>query len=804
MSTRGKTELHISWTAAAIVPGLLFAITATADAAETNIRKSARCKATIEKALQQITRRHALARGLCAERQIAGSLHDGADCMATPRPLGGPGVGHQDIDARFAGIRRKVRRVALRVAKTCPPPEYTPRLLGLDQLCPDPDDAASNYSRMMECGYDLVRASADRLQALVYKGPGNAAAQISREEALCRSGLSENLRRVLRGRISARSECFKRYNRGDHQLNCMATSAAPGTRESTGVRSVDRELEEQMLAMRNSALRLCPVDLGAMGFTSTQDVDDPTPGTPFSNEDLFHELADVAIAETTRIAATLYPGFSHCGDGVVDAALGEECDDGPAGASSCDGCDRDCTLDRCTNGSVCGEERCDDGNARIGDGCDAACDVEFCGDGEVQAGIGETCDDGNEIDCDGCDSNCTPSTLCNNGVQCENTGEQCDLGLGVCIEGLHQLRPCNDDLSCATCLAGPLTGRGCASNADCGPGGEYPCDQARCGGTCAGGARDAELCAGDGECTGACVEASGGGLFCTTDRDCEPGLMCNRGRTCVLPLRGNECAHDDDCGAGGSCSVSAGCNAGNSDSRADSCRTDCTVPVCGDGVIDLKTDTNGLGAESCDDGNLDNDDGCDSNCTPSGCGNGIVNITEQCDLGPGVCIGGIDDGAACLSADDCRGRCADPAAGTGTGPDTGTDTAETPCTYENAAIECGGNICEPALGCFGGNVDGELCRTDCMIPACGDGVLDPGEECDDGPGQCASGIDAGLDCTPDSACRGTCMTGPLTGTPCLDGATDCAGGLCEAVVCEGGNRDATPGACSTGCLLQVP
>ena len=48
------------------------------------------------------------------------------------------------------------------------------------------------------------------------------------------------------------------------------------------------------------------------------------------------------------------------------------------------------------------------------------------------------------------------------------------------------------------------------------------------------------------------------------------------------------------------------------------------------------------------------------------------------------------------------------------------------------------------------------------------------------------------------------MTGPLTGTPCLDGATDCAGGLCEAVVCEGGNRDATPGACSTGCLLQVP
>ena len=36
------------------------------------------------------------------------------------------------------------------------------------------------------------------------------------------------------------------------------------------------------------------------------------------------------------------------------------------------------------------------------------------------------------------------------------------------------------------------------------------------------------------------------------------------------------------------------------------CRTDCTVPVCGEGVLD--------GGEVCDDGNTNDGDGCAADC----------------------------------------------------------------------------------------------------------------------------------------------------------------------------------------------
>jgi cysteine-rich repeat protein len=37
------------------------------------------------------------------------------------------------------------------------------------------------------------------------------------------------------------------------------------------------------------------------------------------------------------------------------------------------------------------------------------------------------------------------------------------------------------------------------------------------------------------------------------------------------------------------------------------CRTDCTIPTCGDSIVD--------GGEVCDDGNTDGDDGCNATCT---------------------------------------------------------------------------------------------------------------------------------------------------------------------------------------------
>ena len=77
------------------------------------------------------------------------------------------------------------------------------------------------------------------------------------------------------------------------------------------------------------------------------------------------------------------------------------------------------------------------------------------------------------------------------------------------------------------------------------------------------------------------------------------------------------------------------------------------------------------------------------------------------------------------------------------------------------------------------------CRTTCMLPSCGDGVVDPGEDCDDGN---AIGCDG---C--DRECHGE------IGNVCGDGirSTDC-----EEECDDGpGNDDTLPNACRTDCRL---
>lgn len=57
------------------------------------------------------------------------------------------------------------------------------------------------------------------------------------------------------------------------------------------------------------------------------------------------------------------------------------------------------------------------------------------------------------------------------------------------------------------------------------------------------------------------------------------------------------------------------------------CRTDCTLATCGDGRIDAFT------GETCDDGNVVNNDGCSSTCKAEVCGDGVVQTNEKCDDG---------------------------------------------------------------------------------------------------------------------------------------------------------------------------
>ncbi|MFC1647531.1 hypothetical protein ACFL10_00880 [Patescibacteria group bacterium] len=112
------------------------------------------------------------------------------------------------------------------------------------------------------------------------------------------------------------------------------------------------------------------------------------------------------------------PTTAVCGDGVVEGT--EECDGGTD-------CEADCTLTPTPAAPapdpVCGDgnvdtaegEECDDGNTVDGDGCEADCTLPpapaapECGDGNVDAG--EECDDGNmNSDTGVCSTSCSLSS----------------------------------------------------------------------------------------------------------------------------------------------------------------------------------------------------------------------------------------------------------------------------------------------------------------------------------------------------------------------------------------------------------
>ena len=112
----------------------------------------------------------------------------------------------------------------------------------------------------------------------------------------------------------------------------------------------------------------------------------------------------------------------RCGDGVVDP--GELCDD--SNSISTDACLSACVYARCGDGIVhAGVEACDDNNTVQSDGCTNDCALPSCGNGILEAG--EACDDGNGIDTDACPSRCLPA-ICGDGFV--HAGfEQCDGGV---------------------------------------------------------------------------------------------------------------------------------------------------------------------------------------------------------------------------------------------------------------------------------------------------------------------------------------------------------------------------------------
>ncbi|MCY1001153.1 DUF4215 domain-containing protein [Myxococcus sp. MISCRS1] len=498
----------------------------------------------------------------------------------------------------------------------------------------------------------------------------------------------------------------------------------------------------------------------------------------------------------------------RCGDGVVSPR--EECDDGDT--SSGDGCSATCGIEpgygcsgqpsscaaTCGNGLLNSGEQCDDGNLTPNDGCNASCRVESgyacptpgqacvatCGNGAVDPG--ELCDDGNNMSGDGCSnacrvengyecsgapSNCAPT--CGNGVL--NPGELCDDGNTNLGDGCSNA--CTLELG-YTC---PTVGQPCVKT--CGNGTVDP------GETC----DDGNLNPGDG---------------CATECKPEPGYSCSRPASgpsvCVATcgngaVDANEECDDNNTSNGDGCSQGCAVESGYQCSGAPST---CTT-VCGDGIR--------AGAETCDDGNTVAGDGCSATCAvepgyscpPPGnvcsqtCGNGVVNPGETCDDNNTTSGDGCSNTCAQEPGYTCSGQpstcattCGDGTVAGGEVCDDGNlesgDTCSPRCLWSNgqpcaASGVCDSGLCNPYSNvCISANV-------------CGNGLLDEGEQCDDG------------DTTANDGCSATCTV--ETGYSCAGQPSACAvtcgdGIKAAAEACDDGNTTAGDG-CSATCTIEA-
>jgi cysteine-rich repeat protein len=135
---------------------------------------------------------------------------------------------------------------------------------------------------------------------------------------------------------------------------------------------------------------------------------------------------------------------------------------------------------------------------------------------------------------------------------------------------------------------------------------------------------------------------------------------------------------------------------------------------------------------------------------------------------------------------------------------------------------CGNSIIEPGEQCDDGDTEADvLCDADCQL-SCGNGALEPGEACDTavtaGDGLCPASCDDADSCTSDillgGDCQASCLNTPITenvagDSCCLPGATsvddaDCPAACGNAViesgeVCDTGIAAGDPGACPTTC-----
>lgn len=419
-------------------------------------------------------------------------------------------------------------------------------------------------------------------------------------------------------------------------------------------------------------------------------------------------------------------GFVHaiseckaiCGNGTVEGD--EVCDDGKN-----DGSYGSCAADCKSRGPYCGDskttnppEACDNGVNAVTYGnntaqCAPGCKIApYCGDKLVSNG--EDCDDGanNGKGYGFCLAGCKLGDRCGDGKK--NGTEQCDDGANNGSSG----SACQTDclLKCGNGKADPgeLCDDGYANNtgaygkckADCTPG-------AFCGD---GFQSDDEVCD-DGKNDGSYGTCNPG---CKSAKYCGDGVLTSPPETCDLGDLNSPTAYGKN-----------------------QCTTRClAAPFCGDKAVQ------GVYGEKCDDGvNSGKAGSCTVDCKAfvplSSCGNGVVDANEQCDHGA------------------TNGKT--------------NDTCDSHCRFR-----CGNGIKESGEACDDGVNNGSYgtCRSDCTLAAyCGDGVKNGNEACDDGSKNVALASAYGK-----NVCTSVCTKAPYCGDGYVQAAfEDCDGsGACSA------------------------
>jgi MYXO-CTERM domain-containing protein len=481
---------------------------------------------------------------------------------------------------------------------------------------------------------------------------------------------------------------------------------------------------------------------------------------------------DWAIELGPALAAGFNPAIParyYCGSANNGSQLGADCSGGTiCGTLSSQFSDPiacgplGCSI--CGDGQKQATEGCDDGNTTNGDGCNSVCLLEL---GQPCAGVSPACASGfcdpagNICACDAT-ADCPMGQLCAttpNPNQCVAPGcgntvlegsEGCDDGnttggdgcSAVCL--LELGRPC---LASGVCESGFCDPAGnlcaCDATADC-PMGQL-CNTTANPNLCvAAGCGNFVLELGEGCDDGNTTDNDGCNQFCLleigqpcagVDDNCASAFCDPSGNVC-------QCDSDEDCLGGQACNVTLNPN-------------QCVPMGCGNGLLEM--------GEGCDDNNLNTGDGCNAQCkrelgqpcagnnnvcastfcdpagnicacdefadcpgiqlcntTPNpnicvnpGCGNGIVEVTEACDDGNTISGDGCNSicfreiGQACTLPGQCASGFCDPA---------------------NNACACDQSIDCPM---------GQLCNTVanpniCVMPGCGNNVLEAGEACEDG------------------------------------------------------------------------